>query len=239
MENLNISLNELAYRLIGLYRGAYKETDSLSLRLVKDWVHSMRAMFIKQRLDKPYGRIEENWIQTITPVPMEDIDSSTLPEEASQRKMLRTKIKIPPTIIRRGSIGSFVRIGSIDRLKPAYKVVSHETALVSGNGKFNRKDIYAFPLDGRIYCIAGDLSPKEKLDIRGVFQNPMRVPIIREDAKITHLSDDDDYPITREIVDQMEEAIVQSKFPLIQIPYKDTLADEADNLVQTTQRENE
>jgi hypothetical protein len=223
----NITLNELAYRIMGLYRASHKDTDNLSIRLVKDWIHSTRAMLLKQRLDKPFAYIDDNLIQTITPVSLEDIDSSTFSEESSERKMLRTTIDIPPTINRRGQIECFTRIGPIDRLERKYKVVSHEHALVAGSGKFNRKEIYAFRIGERIYLISKDLNPEEKLDIRGVFQNPTQIP---------GFSDDGPYPINRELIDTMEEMIVKTKFPTTLVGYADTKADEADNIVQTTEK---
>lgn len=225
----NITLNQLVYRIIGLYRAAHKTSDDIpSNRMIKDWIHSTRAMLLKQRLEKPMAVIDDQITQTISPVPLEDVDSSTLELESSGRKMLRTKDIIPPTINRKGLIGTFKRIGPIDRLEKRYRVVSHETALTSGNGKFNKKDIYAFPLDNKIYLIARDLSPKEKLDIRGVFQNPEQIP---------NFSDDGPYPINRELVDDLERIIVQTKFPTTLVGYKDTVADDTDNLVQTTQRQ--
>ena len=223
----NITLNQLAYRIMGLYRSTHKETDSLNIRMIKDWIHSARAMLLKQRLDKPFAYIDENLVQTITPVPIEDIDSSTLKDESSGRKIMVTAIDIPPTINRRGQVECFTRIGPIDRLSRRYKMVSQEHALVSGSGKFNRRDVYAFRLGSRIAIKAKDINPKEKLDIKGVFQNPTQIP---------DFSDDGPYPINRELIEAMEDIIVKSKFPTTLIGYADTKADEADNIVHTTER---
>jgi hypothetical protein len=234
----NITLNQLAYRVLGLYRAAHKETDSLSIRLIKDWIHSIRAMLLKQRLDKPFAYIDDQLIQTYKQVDPQDstkliplitelVDSSQFELISSGRSMLRTIQTVPPTINRRGQIGTFTRIGPIDRLDKKYKVVSHETALVSGYGKFNMKDIYVFILDEKIYLIGRDLDPKEMIDVRGVFQNPEQIP---------GFSHDGPYPINRELVDAMEDIIVKTKFPTTLIPYSDTKSDESDNIVQTTER---
>lgn len=221
-----------------LYRTAHKETDSLSVRLIKDWIHSTRAMLVKQRLDKPMAMIDESLVQVITPVGLEEIDSSTFELEGADRKVIRTKINIPPTINRRGLVGTFSRIGPVDRLSTRYKVVTHETALISGYGKFNRRDIYAFPLDNKIYLLAKDIDPTGLLDIRGVFQNPETVPIIKldDEGNVTYLPFDHDgpYPINRELIDTMEEMVVKTKFPSTIVGYQDTQANEADDIVQTT-----
>lgn len=232
----NITLQELAYRIIELYRSAHKDTDEISERLIQDWIHGIRAILIKQKLDKPMTQIDDDLTQTVLqdyrdrglgPVKLEQVDSSQFfPEQPAKREMLRTAIDIPPTISRRGHIGTFTRIGPIDRLDQGYKLVDYETALVSGHGKFNRNDIYAFPLDGRIYLIGRYLRPKALLDIRGVFQNPTQI----EGFSV----ENSPYPINRDMIDRMEGMIMESKAPMTLVGYKDTKADEADNLVQTS-----
>ena len=239
----NITLNQLVFRIIGLYRAASKNTDDIpSERMIKDWIHSTRAMLLKQRLDKPFAYIDDQLVQTfrdkvndwtspfykLVPVALEEVDSSQFEVVKSGVTMLRTKSIIPPTINRRGMVGTFTRVGPVDRLDRKYKVVSHETALVSGNGKFNKNDIYVFPLEGRLYLKSKVTIPYVMLDIKGVFQNPSQVP---------GFSDEGHYPINRELVDIMEQMIAQSKFPTTLVGYKDTIANEADDLVQTTQKQ--
>jgi len=226
---MNISLNQLAYRLIGLYRAQYKNTDSLSVRLVKDWIHSTRAMLLKQKLDKPMAIMDENVVQDLGSIELEPVDSSIVPGVPSDRFMMRTVIDIPPTIERRGAVGAFSRIGPADRLEHRFKVVTFETALVSGYGKFNNRDVYAFYLDGKVYVIARDLNSfkhLEYIDIRGVFQNPV------EAAKIKNPSytDDDGYPISRTLVDSMEEIITKTKLAFVMTPLVDKTANEEDDI---------
>lgn len=233
----NITLNQLVFRIIKLYRAAHKNTDEIpSERMIKDWIHSTRAMLLKQRLSKPFVYIDDQLVQTVrdtknselVPLALEEVDSSQFGNVVpSGTKMLRTKSVIPPTINRRGEIGTFTRIGSVDRLDTTFKLVSHETALVSGNGKFNKKDIYTFLLESRIYLKSRVIIPFVMLDVKGVFQNP---------TQILGFSDDGHYPINRDIVDDLENIIVQSKFPTTLIGYKDTVANEADDLVQTTDK---
>ena len=233
----NITLNQLVFRIIGLYRAAHKNTDEIpSERMIKDWIHSTRAMLLKQRLDKPFAYIDDQLVQTVRdtsdegliPMALEKVDSSQFELEPALTSILRTKNIVPPTINRRGMVGTFTRVSPVDRLDRRFKVVSHETALVSGNGKFNKKDIYAFPLEGKLYLMSKVSIPLIMLDVKGVFQNPEQVP---------GFSDDGHYPINRELVDTMEQMIAQSKFPTTLVGYKDTIANEADDLVQTTQKQ--
>jgi hypothetical protein len=232
---MNISLNQLAYRLIGIYRANYKITDSLSLRLVKDWIHATRAMLLKQQFDKPLAIIDEYSVQDLGPIELELVDSSIVPAVPSDRHMMRTTVYIPPTIERRGNIGSFTRVGPADRLEHRYKVVTFETALVSGFGKFNNRDVYAFYLDGRMYLIARDLNAfkhLEYLDIRGVFQNPKEAALIKDPTS----TDDDNYPISRTLVDTMEDIIAKTKFNFVITPLQDKTADEEDDITNVSAR---
>jgi hypothetical protein len=217
-----ITLNQLVFRIIALYRAAYKNTDHISERLIKNWIHTTRAMLVKQRLDKPMAVIDESLVQVISPAPLEEVDSSTFEGVSSDRTIIRTKNIIPATINRRGLIGTFTRIGPVDRMDKRYKIVSHETALFSGSGKFNRQDIYAFPLDNRIYLYAREIDPHGLLDIRGVFQNPEEVPGFDPNGP---------YPINNELVDTMEDMIVKMKFHLTLSGLKDDIANEEDDLV--------
>lgn len=234
MKEYNVTLNELVFRLISLYRAAHKVTDNIpSQRLIKDWIHSTRAMLLKQKFDKPFAYIDDQLTQTLKekvgesemPLRLEEVDTSQFHLFPSDRKILRTVSKIPPPINRKGMIGAFTRIGPIDRMDMKFKPVSYDTALVSGNGKFNKKDVYAFTLDGHIYLVSKVMPTLALLDVRGVFQNP---------EQVLGFTDESPYPINRELVDDLERIIVQTKLQTTLVGYKDTIADDTDNLVQTT-----
>ncbi len=216
-----MTLNELAYRIIGLYRAKHKNTDNLSIRLIKSWINSTRALLLRQKLDKQITGIDEALVQSIGPLTLEEIDSSIFESIESLRYMKRTTTDVPEPIMRRGSIPGFVRVGPADRLETKFRVVSHEAALFSGYGKFNSKDIYCFYLDNRIYFISKDWNYFKHLDyvdVRGVFHDPL-------------VGDDDPYPITGSMIEQIENYIVQNKLPLVMSGMADEVANERDDIV--------
>ena len=180
---MQITENALAYSMIELYRASNKVTDSLDIRLFKDWVKEARAFILKQRLDTNNG-INEALVQDLGDVEMEQVDSSIYLTVPSEKYMLRSVKDIPFTIGRKNSIGTFVRIGPADRLDIKFNLVSYDRALYSGNGRFNNNDVYAF-LDGSKLCLISKTNLHKlikRIHIRGVFVNPQEAYEFRYDG---------------------------------------------------------
>ena len=227
----NTSLNELVYELLELRRAYIKDTDPLDRRLVIDWIQSQRARLLKEKFDKPFASIDEHYVQGLSPlagtgIPME----KTLSNELGLKNydyMWRTSIDIPRTIESKDGTGCFTRIGPADRLSDHFQITSYKHALSLGYGKFNYNTIYAFVLGDRVYLTSnGGLHFAVKyLDIRGVFQDPIAA------ARIVDPTWDynDDYPINKEIIDQLKVLIVNEKFQLTLFQAHDKIDDQDDN----------
>lgn len=231
------TLNELAYRLMSLYRTTNKDTDSVPIELVKDWIHSTRALLLKQRLSKPFSNMSQAVIQILGSVELEEVDSSIESSIMSEKYMLRTKLDIPLAINTPNNLGAFIRIGPADRLSVRYKLVTYDTALFSGYGKFNSRDIHAFVLDNKIYVAARDLEAfkgLKYLDIHGIFQNPEYAALFAN----PNWNHDSYYPIDKHLIDDMENIITKSKFPFIMQGLKDPINDDNDTLTQPNPKNN-
>lgn len=214
---VNITLNQQAYDLYELYRPIYKGQDALDIRQVKQWIHNTRAMLCKQHFDKDFTWIDESFVQDLDDVSTEIVDSSTVSGLTTERYFVRTSIDIPYSIERSNHMGSFVRIGPSDIAESSYNIVSAERAVVFGNGKFNKNDIVAFVRGTRIYLTSKsqNVLAIKHIDIRGVFQNPNEAAII---ANPTH-TDNDRYPISMSMVEQMKKMIMDTNFKLAMMPY--------------------
>lgn len=214
----NISLNQAAWDIMEFYRNTLKDNDFTDIRQIKWWIQNVRAKLIKQKLDKPLSVPDENLVQSLTTnssgtplIELELVDSSIYTTIPSGRYVVRTKVALPASIERDNQIGTFTRIGPIDRLGEKYKLVSQETAIISGSGKFNQQTVFAFLLGDRIYLISKNsmaLIGLKYLDVRGVFQNP------REAALFTNPSytDDDNYPINANMIDDMKKILLSQEF---------------------------
>lgn len=214
---VNISLNQLAYDLYELYRPIYKGQDALDIRQFKIWVQTTRAQLCKQHFDKDFTWIDESFIQDLNDVATEVVDTSLVTGIPVGRYCVRTTIDIPYTIERSNHIGSFVRIGPSDISQSSYNVVSAERAAVSGNGKFNKNDIFAFVRGTRIYLTSKsqNVLAIKYLDIRGVFQNPTEAALISD----PNYTDNDRYPVSMSMVDQMKKLILDTNLKLAIMPY--------------------
>lgn len=209
------SLSEIAYQLSELYRATNSITDSVDIRLFKSWVQEARAQIIKQRLDDNMRFIDEALIQDLSYVAMSKVDSSVNSNYPSNKYMLLTTRDIPTVINRKGHLGAWIRVAPADRLERNFNIVSHERALVSGNGKFNQSEIYAFPYGKKLGLISKTNIHKNirYINIRGVFANPTEAYEFVNG--INSWSDDYEYPISETIVSDMINMVIDKKFKFI------------------------
>jgi len=207
------SLNELIYELLELRRSYLKETDPIPNRLVVDWIQSQRARLLDQKGKKPMASIDDHFVQDLGAVPMEKYLSNIVdPQVDNYDFMYRTSIDIPRTIESYDGVGLFSRIGPVDRLSDYYQLTTHNKALMLGYGKFNYNSIYAYVLGDRVYLQSnsGLHFTVKYLDIRGVFQDPIAAALIKN----PDWTYNDDYPINKEMIDQLKVLIIKEKFGL-------------------------
>jgi len=207
------SLNELVYELLELRRSYLKETDPIPKRLVIDWIQSQRARLLEQKGKKPMVAIDDHFVQDLGAVTMEKYLSNIIdPQIKNYDYMYRTSINIPRTIESADGVGMFARIGPVDRLSDHYQLTTHNKALMLGYGKFNYNAIYAFVLGDRVYLNSqsGLHFTIKYLDIRGVFQDPIAAALI----KTPTWTYNNDYPINKEMIDQLKVLIIKEKFGL-------------------------
>ena len=224
------SLNELVYQILELYRSTYKITDPVDERLVMTWIQQTRAKLLKQRFDENMRYIDEHNVQDLGTITLERIDSSTNTNYPSDKNILRTNKDIPRTIDRKGNIGTFIRIASADKLQNKINLVSYERAMVSGNGKFNNNDVYAY-IDGNRICLtskSGIHLGINYINIKGVFVNPIEA---YEFVNGNNTYDwDYEYPISENIVRDMIDLIVKDNFRFVMTPLQDPVNNAADDL---------
>lgn len=222
-----VSLNELVYELLELRRGHVKDTDPIDRRLVIDWIQSQRSRLLEQKFNRSgFSIIDDHYVQDLGSVTMEKT-LSNITGITTYDYMWRTAIDIPRTIESKDGTGTFTRIGPSDRLSDHYQVVPYKQGIVMGYGKFNKNAIYAFVVGDRVYLYSnGGLHFSVKyLDIRGVFQDPITAARIKDPT----WDYNDDYPINKEIVDQLKVLIVNEKFSVNLFQAEDKIDDQDDN----------
>jgi len=232
------TLNQLVYELIDLYRATYKVTDSLDVRLVAAWIQQTRAKILKQRFDENMRSIDEHNVQDLGYLELERVDASSYSSIDVNRSILRTVKDIPSTIDRKGCIGTFTRISSADRLQPKINLVSMERALVSGNGKFNHDDIYAY-LDTNKLCFiskSGIHLGLKYVNVKGVFVNPMDAWGTIGTNDVDDYDWDTEYPVSESVVRDIMDIIVKDNFRFVLTPLEDSENNATDDLTNIAQK---
>jgi len=228
----NVTLNEIAYSILETIRGKIGDDDNISTDQIKDMVHSTRARLLKQKFDKNLRVIDDGYTQSLGTIELELVDSSVHPTIPSDKFMLKTTVDIPETVDRRNYEGTFTRIGPADRLSKKFNLVSYDRAIASGNGRFNRNEVYAFLLDSRIYLISNSIyhKPIQYIDVIGVFQNPTQVAQFNDSNGDSLYSDDGRYPISRAMRDDLENIIIKERIAPQSQAASDVVNDGTDTL---------
>jgi len=217
----HVTLNDIAYSIFEAIRGKIGDDDNISIDQIKSLIHSVRAMLLKQKFDKNLRVIDDVFTQSLGVLETEQVDSSIVSDIPSGKFLLRTLLEIPETVDRRNYEGTFTRIGPADRLSSKFNLVSYDRAIASGNGRFNRDQVFVFLLDNRLYLISNSIyhKPIQFIDIIGVFQNPTQVAMFTDSNGDSLYSDDGRYPISRAMRDALEGIIIKERIaPQSQAP---------------------
>jgi len=228
----NVTLNQIAHSILESVRGKIVDDDNIDIDQIKDMVHSARAKLLKQKFDKNLRVIDDVFTQSLGSIETEQVDTSIHPTIPSGKYSLRTTVDIPETIDRRNYEGTFTRIGPAERLSAKFNLVSYDRAIHSGNGKFNRNEVYAFLVDSRIHLISNSLyhKPIQFIDVIGVFQNPTQVAQFIDEEGSSLYSDDKRYPISRAMRDDIENLIIKERIAQQSQAPSDVVNDGTDTL---------
>jgi hypothetical protein len=212
MSEYNVTLNQIAYGLLEEVRANVSDDTNIDLRQIKDMIHNVRSVILKQKFDKNLRVIDDVFTQPLGALEIESVDSSLHSTITSGRYMFRTVKELPPTIERRNYEGTITRVGPADQLATSYNLVSYERALYSGNGRFNKDMIFAFLKDNKIYLISNSGAYHKAvqfIDVRGVFQNPEQVARFSDVSGSSLTFSDEAYPISRNIRSTIEDMLRQ------------------------------
>ena len=228
----NVTLNQIAHSILESVRGKVSDDDNISIDQVKDLVHSARALLLKQKFDKNLRVIDDVFTQSLGSIETELVDSSIHPDIPSGKFMLRTTVDIPESLDRRNYEGTFTRIGPAERKSHKFNLVSYDRAIASGNGRFNRDQVFAFLLDRRIYLISNSVyhKPIQYIDIIGVFQNPAQVAQFTDVDGNSLYSDDGNYPISRAMREVLESMIIKGRIAPQSAVASDVINDGTDSI---------
>lgn len=230
-----MTLNEGVYELKEIIRkNNLSDDDRLDNRLIKDWIHGQRELWIRNEVNKNH-KIDPQIIQSLGCIQLEVADRSVCPSYTTGYSVLQTNVDLPKTIELNNWDGIY-DIGPIDRIAKRFSYVHIARARFAGNGAFNENIIHAFRHGKRILFTAKNMESKSFLkylryvNVRALCADPTEV------ATFTHVNgdacytDDDDYPMNRWMWQYMRQAILEANFnALIRTP-TDKVNDSDDTL---------
>lgn len=161
--------------ILNRYVSEIKEfLGDLDDRFIIDQINQARAIWIKNELNK--GRsIDDDIKQTLTCIELDIVEQSECPFVISNSYVLKSKVKIPKTIIRDYG-DSILAVRNSKILSERYNYVSKEHAVYANSGKMNRKSIFAFLYNDYMYIKISKENPKipllTRISIEGIFEDP-------------------------------------------------------------------
>ena len=166
--------NELIYDIKELVK-SHKLSDDIDLsnRYISYLIANPRALWLRKKYSEPGSVINDSITQSLGAMELEVADRSICPGIPAGCSILRTKEEIPRPITVKGK-ELITRTGPVDILNYDFSYVPYERAIYTGNGKYNKNEVFAFLLDNRIYIKTSN--PQYKMlkfvNIRGVFEEP-------------------------------------------------------------------
>ncbi len=187
------------------------------------WVNETRSMLINQSIQKRQD-ISDVWIQTIGCLDLIEVDQSECCEVTTDCWLLRSEVKLPPSIETDG-INMIMAISGIDGTVIA-KINSFR-ARFRGYNKFIKNTPGWYIKNSYLYITNSDLT-MGKCTVRGIFENPADLANFQNCAGQTCYTLDSDYPVSLKMANEITNYIIQTKVKPYMITAQDNTNDSKD-----------
>jgi voltage-gated potassium channel Kch len=225
--------DEIAYYLLSSVKRV-TDDSALDFRLVKSWIRTSRAVWVKNELNK-YKPISPTFIQSLGILALEVVDISEA-GIATGFNVLKTVKQIPNTIETMYE-PTITRIGPGVYTNAAYNLIPYERVPYIGHSRFSIDAIFAFMKDGYIYIISrGDnilKSAMRKIYVNAVLENPPEAAnFTLANGTKCYLGDNVSmYPITEYLIAYMKETIVTVDLKLYDSVKTDDINNKHDDII--------
>ena len=233
-----MTLNELISELRLIIRGQeLYDDDELDDRLLKQWVHNQRALWIRNETNKNHS-IDDQIIQKAC-IPLEIADRSDCPVQVTQYDVLRSTLPIPKTIELHQSDG-IIRISPVDQLALDFSYVPIERAKVAGNGRFNKTLVFSYRYHSYLYVHSQKSSNYARylrfLMVYALWEDPVALAQFNHIDGTPCYSDTDDYPLNSWMWNYIKGAILRTEFDLLVAAPEDKVNDADDKPTSDVER---
>lgn len=231
---MSVSLNELAYRIFDIVVPKISDDQSIDISEIKYDIENARALLIKRGFSKKFKSVlPESIIQNIDGLEIQTINSSNV-AISSEKVVMKTILPIPKLLEKSSGLPFIKRISASTVLSSNFSFVTPQQAIYSGNGKFNSKHIFCFYEDGYLYLVTKrDLYKGLKyIDLHAVFERPTDVNTFLNTNQSASLTDDSEYPIPMDMIDDIEQIVIKNKLRIQSTQPIDDINDSSDTLKQ-------
>lgn len=209
------SINEISYRILNIIRPKLSDDDAVDITEIKFDVNNVRTTLLKQKFDKKYFEISSNLTRPIQNLEVEPLNTSTIlsPEIASNTIILRSKLQIPKVLTSGMGKPLIKQISPANITGVNFTVINGKHAQHSGSGKFNKRNVFAFIEDDYVYFISKRYLYKSLtyVNIDFVPEDAQEYKDFMNDNYSAGLTDNDEYPVTLDLIKQIEDIIIYNK----------------------------
>lgn len=230
-----MTLNDIAYSLLNLIRGDYKEGDYVDIREIYNFIHTQRALWLDKMLSKPYPNLE-SFEQDLGILDVESIDTTGYSGIDTGYNILQTVKDIPKPIYKRGK-PLITRVGSVDKSDINFEFMTKRSIKYFGNGVFNSQLIGAYYEYPKIKLRSNNhfTGGIEKINVQGIFPNPQLLSGFTLADGSNCFDPDKEYPIDDALIDYLTGDVIKYKLQM----YLDTPSDRNNDGTLTLERNNE
>ena len=223
------TLNEI----VALYLTSVNRTSDdsdLDKRLVKSWIRTSRAIWVKNELNKGVA-VSPLFIQPLGILDLEVVDQSEYIPLGFN--ILRT-VKVIPNMIEIRGESVVTRIGPGVLTNASYRFIAVERVPYIGSGRFDRNAIFGFlnPVDKRIYLVTRGTSlvhlSMRKMSLSTILEDPEDAAEFTFANGTPCYTNATMYPITEYLVGYMKDIIVNVDFKLFSAAHPDEYNDAKD-----------
>jgi hypothetical protein len=188
------------------------EEDTLTDRQVEFWIMTQRSNWINKR-DTAYIKVDHSFSQSLISDVI-SIDRSIIPTAVpAGYRILRTKTVLPH-LINFKSWDGVISAGPIDIVSERFNHGEYREAVMGGNGRFNKDQIFSFILDDYLYIISKSLKNYwyliSKVAVIGIFDNPRDLGNFRHVTGEPCWTLEMEYPISLDLWNYMKDQIRQN-----------------------------
>jgi hypothetical protein len=198
------------YDIRGLLRNYHIiDEDFLTERQIEFWMVSQRATWIKKR-DSAYMKIDHTLAQVLTEDIISVDRSFNVNDVPAGYRILRTKRRLPG-LINFLTWDGIVDAGPVDMAANRFNNMEYREAIASGNGRFNKNQIFSFHNDGYLYIISKGIKNYwyliSQVAVTGIFEDPRALGDFKRITGEPCWTLNEEYPISLDLWAYMKDQI--------------------------------